>query len=131
MSRSTVAKALFILAALVFITAPAFGASPYPSKAVTFVAPSGAGGAFDMALRSITKILAETKIVEQQMLVEARPGGGGSVFIMEYVIKDKKNDYKLFLSSPTMLINNLKREGNCPYTYKNVTPLASFSSIMR
>jgi putative tricarboxylic transport membrane protein len=93
---------------------------------VTFVAPSGAGGAFDMALRSITKILSETKIVEQQMLVEARPGGGGSVFITEYVVKDKKNDHKLFLSSPTMLINNLKREGNCPYTYKHVTPLAQF-----
>jgi putative tricarboxylic transport membrane protein len=60
------------------------------------------------------------------MLVEAKPGGGGSVFIMEYVVKDKKNDYKLFLTSPTMLINNLKREGNCPYTYKNVTPLAQF-----
>ncbi len=126
MSRSTVAKALFILAALVFVAAPAFCASPYPSKAITFVAPSGAGGAFDMALRSITKVLAETKIVAQQMLVEAKPGGGGSVFIMEYVVKDKKNDYKLFLSSPTMLINNLKREGNCPYTYKNVTPLAQF-----
>ncbi len=126
MSRLTVAKALFLLAALVFVAAPAFCASPYPSKAITFVAPSGAGGAFDMALRSITKVLAETKIVAQQMLVEAKPGGGGSVFIMEYVVKDKKNDYKLFLSSPTMLINNLKREGNCPYTYKNVTPLAQF-----
>jgi putative tricarboxylic transport membrane protein len=127
MSTSAGKIFFFVLAILALITEPAFCASSqYPSKAVTFVAPSGAGGAFDMALRSITKILAETKIVEQQMLVEARPGGGGSVFIMEYVVKDKKNDYKLFLTSPTMLINNLKREGNCPYTYKHVTPLAQF-----
>jgi putative tricarboxylic transport membrane protein len=126
MSTSTGKFVFLILAIVTLIAAPASGAAPYPSKAITFVAPSGAGGAFDMALRSITKILAETKIVGQQMLVEARPGGGGSVFIMEYVVKDKKNDYKLFLSSPTMLINNLKREGNCPYTYKNVTPLAQF-----
>ncbi|MDA8124650.1 MAG: tripartite tricarboxylate transporter substrate binding protein [Deltaproteobacteria bacterium] len=126
MSRSTVTKVWFVLAALFLLAAPAFGATPYPSKAITFVAPSGAGGAFDMALRFTTKVLAETKIVDQQMLVEAKPGGGGSVFIMEYVVKDKKNDYKLFLTSPTMLINNLKREGNCPYTYKHVTPLAQF-----
>jgi putative tricarboxylic transport membrane protein len=126
MSRSTVTKAIFVLAALFLLAAPAFGAAAYPTKAITFVAPSGAGGAFDMALRFTTKVLAETKIVEQQMLVEAKPGGGGSVFIMEYVVKDKKNDYKLFLTSPTMLINNLKREANCPYTYKHVTPLAQF-----
>jgi putative tricarboxylic transport membrane protein len=126
MSTSAGKFVLLILAVVTLMAAPAFGAAPYPSKAITFVAPSGAGGAFDMALRSITKILAETRIVGQQMLVEAKPGGGGSVFIMEYVVKDKKNDYKLFLSSPTMLINNLKREGNCPYTYKHVTPLAQF-----
>lgn len=126
MLKSIVAKMCFVLATLILIAVPVFAAAPYPAKAITFVAPSGAGGAFDMALRSITKVLAETKIVEQQMLVEAKPGGGGSVFLMEYVVKDKKNDYKLFLTSPTMLINHLKREGNCPYTYKQVTPLAQF-----
>ncbi len=104
----------------------ALAAPSYPVKTITFVAPSGAGGAFDMARRAITKALTDTKIVDQQMLVEARPGGGGSVFLAEYVLQDIKNDYKLFLTSPTMLINNLKKEGNSPFTYKNVTPLAQF-----
>jgi putative tricarboxylic transport membrane protein len=114
-------------------TTPAQGSTPvaasgpkYPTKAITFVAPSGAGGAFDIALRSITKILGETKIVTEQMLVEAKPGGGGSVFLAEYVTKDSKNDYKMFLTSPTMLINNIKKEGNSPYSYGNTTPLAQF-----
>ncbi|MEI7672887.1 MAG: tripartite tricarboxylate transporter substrate binding protein, partial [Deltaproteobacteria bacterium] len=71
MVKSIVAKVWFILAALILVALPAFGAAPYPAKTITFVAPSGAGGAFDMALRSITKVLAETKIVDQQMLVEA------------------------------------------------------------
>ncbi|HMM22104.1 MAG TPA: tripartite tricarboxylate transporter substrate binding protein [Selenomonadales bacterium] len=98
----------------------------YPTKAVTFVAPSGAGGAFDQALRSITKVLNSTKIVEQQLLVEAKPGGGGSVFLAEYATNDKTNDYKLFLTSPVILINNLKKEGNSPFGYKNTTPLTQF-----
>jgi putative tricarboxylic transport membrane protein len=117
---------LVVLLAFIASVGGAFGASRYPSKTITFVAPSGAGGAFDTALRVITKALADNKIVDQQMLVEAKPGGGGSVFLTEYVVKDSKNDYKLFLTSPTMLINNLKKEGNCPYTYTNTTPLAQF-----
>jgi putative tricarboxylic transport membrane protein len=115
-----------ILLALAFAAVVGVSAAPYPTKTLTFVAPSGAGGAFDTALRVITKALSDTKLVSQQMLVEAKPGGGGSVFLAEYVTKDQKNDYKLFLTSPTMLINNLKREGNSPFTYKNVTPLAQF-----
>ena len=118
------AAALFVLVAVV--AAGAVAAPKYPSKTITFVAPSGAGGAFDMALRAITKSLTDTKLVDQQMLVEAKPGGGGSVFLTEYVVKDVKNDYKLFLTSPTMLINNLQKEGYCPFSYKNVTPLAQF-----
>lgn len=117
---------LVAIVLLVSAVGQVFGAAKYPSKSITFVAPSGAGGAFDTALRVITKTLSDNKIVDQQMLVEAKPGGGGSVFLTEYVVKDGKNDYKLFLTSPTMLINNLKKEGHCPYTYTHVTPLAQF-----
>jgi putative tricarboxylic transport membrane protein len=117
---------LVAIVILATVVGQAFGAAKYPSKSITFVAPSGAGGAFDTALRVITKALSDNKIVDQQMLVEAKPGGGGSVFLTEYVLKDSKNDYKLFLTSPTMLINNLKKEGYCPYTYTNTTPLAQF-----
>ncbi len=99
--------------------------SKYPEKPVTFVAPSGAGGAFDTALRSFTKVLADTKIVEQQMTVELKPGGGGSVFLAEYATQDVDNDYKLFLTSPTMLINNIKKDGNSPYGYRDTTPIAT------
>ena len=123
-NRAKKVVAVLVLAAVT--TMGALAAPKYPSKTITFVAPSGAGGAFDMALRAITKALTDAKLVDQQMLVEAKPGGGGSVFLAEYVTKDVKNDYKLFLTSPTMLINNLKKEGNSPFSYKNVTPLAQF-----
>ncbi|GAA4725961.1 Bug family tripartite tricarboxylate transporter substrate binding protein [Brevibacillus fulvus] len=96
----------------------------YPEKQLTIVAPSGAGGAFDKAARSLAKVLVENQMVDQQILIENQPGGGGSVFLAEYATKETKNDYKLFVSSPALLINNLKKDGNSPFGYKDTTPLA-------
>lgn len=102
-------------------------ASKYPEKALTIVAPSGAGGGWDATARSISKVLGETKITEKAITVENKPGGGGAVFLAEYATKDVKDNYKLFVSSPPILINNLKKEGNSPYGYKDTTPLAQLT----
>jgi putative tricarboxylic transport membrane protein len=101
--------------------------SKYPEKSIIMVAPSGAGGGWDKTARSIVKVLGETKLVDQTMTVENKPGGGGIVFLSEYVTKDKSNPYKLFVSSPPILINNLKKEGNSPFGYKDTTPLAQLT----
>jgi putative tricarboxylic transport membrane protein len=101
--------------------------SNYPEKPITMVAPSGAGGGWDKTARSVTKVLAETKLVAQTMTVENKPGGGGTVFLADYANADKKNDYKLFVSSPPILINHLKKEGNSPFGYQNTTPLAQLT----
>ncbi|WP_106769390.1 Bug family tripartite tricarboxylate transporter substrate binding protein [Paenibacillus faecalis] len=103
------------------------GSSDYPSKPIIVTAPSGAGGGWDKTARSLTKVLTETKLIEQTMTVENKPGGGGTVFLGEYVAKDNDDPYKLFVSSPPILINNLKKEGNSPYGYKDVTPLAQLT----
>lgn len=102
-------------------------ASNYPEKPISVVAPSGAGGGWDKTARSVAKILAEAKLVDQTLTVENKPGGGGAVFLAEYATQDKKNDYKLFVSSPPILINNLKKEGNSPYGYADTTPLAQLT----
>jgi putative tricarboxylic transport membrane protein len=107
--------------------APAKATSKYPEKPLTIVAPSGAGGGWDTTARSIAKVLAETKIVDKTISVENKPGGGGAVFMAEYATKDVKDDYKLFVSSPPILINNLKKEGNSPYGYNDATPLAQLT----
>ena len=102
-------------------------AGEYPKKPFIVTAPSGAGGGWDKTARSLTKVLTETKLIEQTMTVENKPGGGGTVFLAEYVAKDNKDPYKLFVSSPPILINNLKKEGNSPFGYKDVTPLAQMT----
>ncbi|MBO9128796.1 tripartite tricarboxylate transporter substrate binding protein [Bacillus sp. 165] len=99
----------------------------YPKKSITVVAPSGAGGGWDITARSFTKVLTETKLVKQTMTVENKPGGGGAVFMAEYATQEKKNNEKLFISSPPILINNLKKEGNSPFGYKDTTPLAQLT----
>jgi putative tricarboxylic transport membrane protein len=99
----------------------------YPKKAITVVAPSGAGGGWDLTARSFTKVLGETKVVEQPLTVENKPGGGGAVFIAEYATQQAENNEMLFVNSPPILINNLKKEGNSLYCYKNTTPLAQLT----
>ena len=101
--------------------------SKYPEKALTLVAPSGAGGGWDMTARTLAKVLSETKAVDKPITVENKPGGGGTVFMAEYATKDSKDNYRLFVSSPPILINNLKKEGNTPFGYKDTTPLAQLT----
>ncbi|QQZ08916.1 tripartite tricarboxylate transporter substrate binding protein [Heyndrickxia vini] len=99
----------------------------YPKKTISVVAPSGAGGGWDLTARSFTKVLSETKLVEVPMTVENKPGGGGAVFMAEYATQQKNNNDMLFVSSPPIIINNLKKEGNSPFGYKNTTPLAQLT----
>lgn len=108
-------------------TKPSSKQSNYPTKPIVFVAPSGAGGGWDLTARAITKVLSETGLVKQTITVENRPGGGGAVFMAEYATQDKSNDYKLFVNSPPIIINNLKAEGNSPFGYKDTTPLAQLT----
>jgi putative tricarboxylic transport membrane protein len=99
----------------------------YPEKPIVVVAPSGPGGGWDRTARTFTKVMMETKLVEETMTVENKPGGGGTVFIADYVTQDSDNDNKLFTGSPPVLINHLKKEGNSPFGYKDTTPLAQLT----
>ncbi|WP_059173826.1 tripartite tricarboxylate transporter substrate binding protein [Bacillus sp. FJAT-27445] len=99
----------------------------YPKKSITVVAPSGAGGGWDLTARSFTKILSGTKLVKQPLTVENKPGGGGAVFMAEYATQQASNNDMLFVNSPPIIINNLKKEGNSPYGYANTTPLAQLT----
>ncbi len=103
------------------------GSGTYPDKPIIMVAPSGAGGGWDQTARSVTKVLQETKLVNQPITVENRPGGGGAVFLAEYATQERKNQYKLFVNSPPILINHLKKEGNSPFGYRDTTQLAQLT----
>ncbi|MCG7344172.1 tripartite tricarboxylate transporter substrate binding protein [Sporosarcina sp. ACRSL] len=103
------------------------GSSKYPERNLTIVAPSGAGGGWDLTARAIAKTMNDTKLVEKPITVENKPGGGGAVYMAEFATKEVKNDYALLVKSPPLLINNNKAEGNSPYGYKDTTPLAQLT----
>lgn len=122
-----IASALVLAMSLTACSTSGSSTGDYPKKPFIVTAPSGAGGGWDKTARSLTKVLTETKLIEQTMTVDNKPGGGGTVFLAEYVAKDNEDPYKLFVSSPPILINNLKKEGNSPFGYKDVTPLAQMT----
>ncbi|MER2090114.1 MAG: tripartite tricarboxylate transporter substrate binding protein [Sporosarcina sp.] len=101
--------------------------SKYPESNITIVAPSGAGGGWDLTARAIAKSMSETKLIDKSVVVENKPGGGGAVYMAEFATKEIKNDYVLLVKSPPILINNNKAEGNSPYGYKDTTPLAQLT----
>ncbi len=101
--------------------------STYPEKNITIVAPSGAGGGWDLTARAISKTMSETKLIDKSITVENKPGGGGAVYMADFATKEVKNDYALLVKSPPILINHNKAEGNSPYGYKDTKPLAQLT----
>ncbi|MET4559362.1 putative tricarboxylic transport membrane protein [Lysinibacillus parviboronicapiens] len=102
-------------------------ASNYPKNNITIVAPSGAGGGWDLTARAISKTMNDTKLIEKPIQVENKPGGGGAVFMATFATKEADNDYMLMVKSPPILINNEKAEGNSKFGYKDTTPLAQLT----
>ncbi|MED4584662.1 tripartite tricarboxylate transporter substrate binding protein [Brevibacillus choshinensis] len=102
-------------------------ASTYPEKPIVINAPSGAGGGLDKTARSLAKVMSASKLVEKTITVENKPGGGQAVGLADFVTQDKKNNYKLLLPSTPIIINNLKKEGNSPHSYNDMTPLAQLT----
>jgi putative tricarboxylic transport membrane protein len=117
------------LAAALFVLAPSFliasgsseGAPNYPTKPFEFIAPAGAGGGWDLTIRTVAKVLGETKLVPVGMPVTNKPGGGGGV-ALAYLQNKKGSDHEIVVYSPPLILINLT--GTTPYGYKNVTPLA-------
>ncbi len=96
-------------------------ASNYPKKPMTFISPGGAGGGWDTTIRTVAKVLKDTKLVKVAMPITNRPGGGGGV-ALSYLQGQAGNEKMLTVYSPPLLLINLN--GSSKYGYKNVTPVA-------
>lgn len=117
-----------LLASLVLAgVATAAGAAPaFPDRPVEIIAPAGAGGGWDTLSRMTARALAEEKLVTQPITVTNMPGGSGAVAIANVVTRRKGDPYTLVAFSPALTLTIVNK--NTPYTYKDVTPLASLST---
>ncbi|MDD3456219.1 tripartite tricarboxylate transporter substrate-binding protein [Sphaerochaeta sp.] len=117
--------ALMLMPVALFANGEAEASGPatvnYPKGNMDFVAPAGAGGGWDLTIRTVGKVLADTKLVSVPMPVRNAPGAGGAVHLG--TLQTKKNDDKtITVYSPPILFFNLN--GTSPYGFRNTTPLA-------
>ncbi len=98
------------------------GNPAYPKGVLDFVAPGGAGGGWDLTIRTTAKVLKDTGLVKVPMPVRNNPGAGGSVHLTS--LQEKKGSDKIITvySSPLILT---QLNGTTDLGYQDVTPLAS------
>ncbi len=99
----------------------AANAAEYPSKPITLVAPYGAGGASDMASRTMAAVM--PKYIDQPVMVINRTGAGG-VTGSTFVNKSKPDGYTLLLARIGSQSVSPAMKANIPYKYDDFTMLA-------
>lgn len=86
----------------------AFAADTYPSKPITLVFPYASGSAADTMTRLLASAM--SKQLGQQVIVDSKPGAGGSI-ATEHVVRSAPDGHTLLLSaSGTIAVN--------PHIYK-------------
>ena len=95
--------------------------SDYPKKAMEFIAPGGAGGGWDLTIRTVAKVLEDNKLISVPTPVSNKPGGGGGVGLA-YLQEKKGNDQIISVYSPPLLLINLT--GATEFSYQDTTPIA-------
>ncbi|WP_330949317.1 tripartite tricarboxylate transporter substrate binding protein [Virgibacillus sp. MG-45] len=93
-----------------------------PEKPIEIVAPAGAGGGWDTTARMAAKVFNEAGLIEEDIGVVNKAGGGGAVG-WAYIAGQKESAYNLFVSSPPIILVPLN--GQSEYGHEDFTPLAN------
>ncbi len=110
------------LACLVALPLSSAVAKDYtPPKTMQFIAPGGAGGGWDLTIRTVAKTLKDTKLTSSNMPITNRPGGGGGVNL-SYMQTQKGKDNLISVYSPPLLL--IKLNGTSKFGYKDTTPIS-------
>ena len=96
--------------------------SDYPNGNLYFVSPSGAGSGYDLTIRTVAKVLSDTKIIKVPINIRNVAGNGGAEHLE--AMQNKKGDaYTITVFSPPIIFINLN--GTTQYSFRNLTPLAN------
>jgi putative tricarboxylic transport membrane protein len=96
-----------------------------PEKTVEIIIPSASGSSLDAAARMIQRILAENRLVEGNMLVVNKPGGGGNI-ASTYMDQHAGDPHYLLLSAMSLMNNHIL--GRSPQNYDTYTPISMLYS---
>lgn len=98
-------------------------ADSFPTKNIEIIAPASPGGGWDLTARSVQKVLKDSGLVEKNINVMNKPGGGGEVG-WKYI--EPKDGHYIAINSSLLLTNNLL--GQSQLTYEDFTPLATLAT---
>ncbi|MDH4294512.1 MAG: tripartite tricarboxylate transporter substrate-binding protein, partial [Betaproteobacteria bacterium] len=101
-----------IIAVALLATVTGAAAQSYPAKPVRVIVPFAPGGNVDITARTIAPGLAE--LLGQQMLVDNRPGAGGSIGT-NVVAKAAPDGYTIMVASSSVMTNGPALYKNLPY----------------
>ncbi len=125
------AAALVLATATISGPAAAQSAAGFPSKPIRIVVPFTPGGPADAVTRPVAQGLTER--LGHQVLVEYRPGAGGSIGA-EAVAKSPPDGYTLMLVTPGIIAVNPTLYGKVPYDslrdFSGVTNGATTANIL-
>lgn len=93
-----------------------------PSQNIEMVAPAGAGGGWDTTAREVARVFGETGIIEENMTVINKEGGGGAI-AWAYINGQDDSPYNLFVASPPLMFVPLN--GQSEFGHEDFTPLAN------
>lgn len=93
-----------------------------PEKSIEIVAPSGAGGGWDTTARMAAKVFNEEGIIDQDIGVVNKTGGGGAVG-WAYVAGKAGNPHHLFVASPPLI--DVPLNGQSEYDHEDFTAIAN------
>ncbi|KPH72141.1 MULTISPECIES: Bug family tripartite tricarboxylate transporter substrate binding protein [Bacillaceae] len=120
-------KFLFVVLFLGFILGACSNSTSsggdFPSKNIEIIAPASPGGGWDLTARSVQKILTDNELVDANINVINKPGGGGEV---GWKYLQSKDAHHLAVNSSLLLTNNLL--GSSELTYKDFTPIAMLAT---
>jgi tripartite-type tricarboxylate transporter receptor subunit TctC len=125
MQRSFVVAAISLLAALLVCAAPS-AAQTWPQRTVRFLVTLGPGSGIDIGTRLLADRL--TKVWNQPVVVENRPGGDALVAITAFV---GANDDHVLLASPSSSFTAHHHiYKNLPYKPTDLAPIARVSNTI-
>ncbi|UOQ92396.1 tripartite tricarboxylate transporter substrate binding protein [Halobacillus shinanisalinarum] len=114
---------LLLLLLMTACSGNASSSQEYPTKNLEIVAPASPGGGWDLTARSLKKVLSGQGLVEENINVINKPGGGGEV---GWKYLENQDAHSLAVNSSLVLTNNLL--GQSELTYKDFTPIATLAT---
>lgn len=117
--------AAFVAAAAMFCFSSA-SSQGFPNRAMRLVVPFAPGGPTDLSARIIAAKLGE--VLGQNVVVDNRPGAGGSVGT-ELVVNSKPDGYTMLLCSSSVMVLNPLLSASVPYNpLRDLRPLSIVTS---